>query len=45
MLLCDKDILQLRLDLLALEEMQNDPILTRGGKRFRGNIKDTEQPW
>ena len=24
--------------------MQNDPSFTRGGKRFRGNIKDTEQP-
>ena len=25
--------------------MQNDPNFTRGGKRFRGNIEDTEQPW
>ena len=25
--------------------MQDDPSFTRGGKRFRGNIKDTEQPW
>ena len=24
--------------------MQNDPSFTRGGKRFRGNIEDTEQP-
>ena len=25
--------------------MQEDPSLTRAGKRFRGNIEDTEQPW
>ena len=25
--------------------MQNNPSFTRGGKRFRGNVKDTEQPW
>ena len=25
--------------------MQNDPSFTRGGKIFRGNIKDTKQPW
>lgn len=25
--------------------MQDDPSFTRGGKRFKGNIKDTEQPW
>ena len=25
--------------------MQDDPRFTRGGKRFRGNIKDTKQPW
>ena len=25
--------------------MQNDPSFTRGGKRFRGNIEDTEQSW
>ena len=24
--------------------MQNDPSFTRGGKRFRGSIEDTEQP-
>ena len=25
--------------------MQDDPSLIRAGKRFRGNIEDTEQPW
>ena len=25
--------------------MQEDPSLTRAGKRFRGNIEDIEQPW
>ena len=25
--------------------MQDDPSFTRGGKRFRGNIEDNEQPW
>ena len=25
--------------------MQDDPSLTRAGKRCRGNIEDTEQPW
>ena len=25
--------------------MQDDPSLTRAGKRFRGNIEDTEQSW
>ena len=25
--------------------MQDDPSLTREGKRFRGNIEDTEKPW
>ena len=24
--------------------MQNDPRFIRGGRRFRGNIKDTEKP-
>ena len=25
--------------------MQDEPSFTRGGKRFRGNIEDIEQPW
>ena len=25
--------------------MQDDPSLTWAGKRFRGNIEDTEQSW
>ena len=25
--------------------MQGDPILTRAGKRFRGNIEEIEEPW
>ena len=25
--------------------MQDDPSFIRGGKRFRGNIEDTEQSW
>ena len=42
MLLCDKGILQLRSDLLVLEGMQEDPSLTRVGKRFRGNSENME---
>ena len=43
MQLCDKGVLQLRLDLEVIEGMQEDPSLTRAGKRFRGNIQDTKQ--
>ena len=25
--------------------MQEDPSLTKAGKRFRGNVEDTEQYW
>ena len=43
MLLCDEGVLQLRLDLQVIEGMQEDPSLTRAGKRFRRNIEDIEQ--